>query len=89
MQVRSMPRRDLPAPRANASEEDSWRPAVRCPECYHPPTVRFTEREVQRARRDRQAARLQNVQCARCLTVYWIQARHVAAATLDKPRTAV
>lgn len=60
-----------------------WKPAVRCPKCHRPPAIRFTEREVLRARRDRQSARIQNYRCNRCGTVYWIQAKHIAAATLD------
>lgn len=63
-----------------------WKPTVTCPRCGLGPPVRFTEREVQRARLDRQGTHLQNVRCGRCRTEYWIQARHVAAATLDNGR---
>lgn len=61
-----------------------WTPATRCTGCHRGPPVRFTGREVSRARRERQSARIQMVRCPHCRTTYWIQARHVARATLDR-----
>lgn len=63
--------------------DELWVPDARCPGCHRVPPVRFTGREVRRARRERQTARLQTVRCPHCRTTYWIQARDVAAAALD------
>lgn len=58
--------------------------AAECPNCGRTPNVRFSEDEVRKAKRERQAAHVLNVQCTRCGTRYWIQARDIAGATLDK-----
>jgi len=54
-----------------------------CPSCGRTPNVRFSEEEVRRARRERQAAHVLNVQCTRCGTRYWIQARDIANGKLQ------
>ena len=58
--------------------------AVECPDCGRTPNVRFSEAEVRKAKRERQAAHVLNVQCTRCGRRYWIQARDIAVATLEK-----
>lgn len=68
---------------AEDAEAELWKSAARCPTCGRPPNVRFSRREVERARRERQLARLQTARCTRCGTRYWIRARDVANATLD------
>lgn len=75
---------------SSALEEgvELWKSAARCPTCGKPPNVRFSRREVERARRERQSARLQTVRCPRDGTRYWITARDVAAATIDTTATA-
>lgn len=73
-----------PAPDDHDDGDDElWKSAARCPTCGRPPNVRFTRREVERARRERQTARLQTVRCTRDGTRYWIMARDIAGATLD------
>jgi RNase P subunit RPR2 len=54
--------------------------AVSCPDCRRTPNVSFSADEVRRARRERQAAHVVYVQCLRCGTGYWIQARDIAKA---------
>ncbi len=46
--------------------------------------MRFSATEVQRAKRERQATRVVNVQCRRCGTKWWIRAREIAAAVPDR-----
>lgn len=60
-----------------------YRPKARCPRCNRAPNVNFSAREVERAKRDRQAARITSVTCQRCGGKYWIRAREIAAATAD------
>jgi len=57
---------------------------VHCPSCGRTPDVRFSEEEVRRAKRERQAAHVLNVQCTCCGTRYWIQARDIAKAKLQE-----
>lgn len=68
---------------APMGDTDLLVPSVRCPGCKRTPPIRYTRRETIRARKERQSARLQSVVCPHCATFYWIQARHVAHATLD------
>lgn len=60
-----------------------WRPDARCPNCGRSPNVNFSEREVRRARKERQAARVTSVTCQKCKHKYWIRAAQIAAATPD------
>lgn len=45
--------------------------------------MNFSEREVRRARKERQAARVTSVTCQKCKQKYWIRAAQIAAATPD------
>lgn len=65
-------------------------PKARCPNCGKISSVRFSEEEVTRASRERQAAKVVEVRCGRdrgrgrplrCATRYWIRAREIAFAT--------
>lgn len=55
-------------------------PDARCPGCGRAAPVRFTGEEVERARRERQAARIVEPQCPRCKMRYWVRARDIAAS---------
>lgn len=61
----------------------TYKLGVGCPECGRVPAVRFAEREVLRARTDRRAANVQNCQCTRCRTIFWIRSGDIADAELD------
>lgn len=65
-------------------------PKAKCPKCGRAPSVRFSEEEVARARRELQATRIVEVRCGRdrgrgrplrCGTRYWIRAKDIAFAT--------
>lgn len=61
-----------------------WKPDARCPDCGRPPNVRFSERDVRRAKVDSQHRRVMNVQCTRCRARYWIRAGEIARSTADE-----
>lgn len=56
---------------------------VKCPNCGRCPNVRFSGDEVERSKRERQAAHVISVQCQRCRSRYWIRARDIARATAE------
>jgi hypothetical protein len=57
-----------------------WQPTTVCPGCNRTPNVTFSEREVLRARSERQGAHVAHVICTRCGTGFWLLARDVAEA---------
>ena len=57
-----------------------YRPTAKCPSCGRRPPVQFSEAEVQRAKRERQSARVLSVSCPRCGARNWLHARDIANA---------
>lgn len=57
-----------------------WSPDCACPECGRAPNVGFSPDQVERAKRERQAARIMSVRCLRCGKHYWIRAQDIARA---------